>query len=1162
MLAVLAGMVFASVLSPAMAYAANPHVPAAVSASSCPQCHDPHQAAVGENILRTTGTIEGDPDAVKFCYACHDGSSAVNVKTGMNNAAFDGASGHSVEAADVGGDLTNICADCHDPHADSTTEFRLPQQTINGNPVDGADNTWCFACHDDAQSWWTSVASGRTTAQYTAFMPAPSRNTTGYPTTGTFPGETVYRSATNAHANIPAGSMDDWVMASREATRVAGDCLWCHSGHRGKSEYDGLVDTFGAPKDPVGAADLVDGDYTAVCLRCHSATLAAGITFDTAAEVPNVADSVLADTAAPESFNGHRVRTSGGDLPVNSPLPCYLCHNPHGSTRNNSTLFSDTLGANLDTSTDAGMRAFCFTCHTTYDETAEGLPYGWDSVAATYTPVGAADEVAGLPRAADETTKANKLRLWQIARPGHSKDDTQNCITCHLDVHAPMGSVSMGNMECLECHEPMLPMVPGNTGSTDTYHHVLNAENPDAVPGDDPYCVFPENPETQPWALSCVSCHVDHNKYESANASTPDPTKVPGKAFNLRHSARSSDPVASNTDEGLCLSCHSYTLQGRIYRSTDDTTVPGITAVPAGQADNALYATAVMRVEDDMWGYEPDPTDPLVNLVPESERSPHNYTADGVFDDGSAFKANCAKCHGTLDDATLSYSEPAFTVHFSAEQRLLNALGQDRSSLTLPQTAAINEEDMCFRCHSNSTDKLGASTHDYYGGRFMGVASRVIGTQMSGNPFGHKPAIYDKRHRISSIDEPQEYLGTVVGGVAVNKHVECADCHNHHVVGDSRHVYGTDNRVSDAIKGVRGVGLKTTSTVLQKLAAANWPTADPISYGSGVNDELEYKQMATYEYEICFKCHSSANADASGNVALPAWGGPMVWTVWPGQTEGKNLGVNNWTNVAQDFNVGNNSRHPVLATLSGYYYPTAEATSMVLWPGYPLTDTPAGRTSSLAVNQVSNGWGPGDTMMCSDCHGDSDAPIAMVWNGTAWVPNPLAEDVPQGPHGSSIRFSLRGPGTDWPVRTDLATPRLITLADLNDSTYASTVFCSNCHPASVTVNNKAHMPARGTQHLACTCVSCHVLVPHGGKMSRLVADASTGVGSMPTRLAYQGNKANVGILSFKKRIDATDYTSGDCAVTGTACAKGQHTRAGGFTTNQTGGTWENWEPTP
>jgi predicted CXXCH cytochrome family protein len=1131
---------------PYAAFAASPHAAFTPDTEACPRCHTPHQAASAEDILRAEVV---DLDKVEFCYTCHDGSLAANAKTGNSNGDFGGTSGHSVEAlgeADPDADLTDVCSDCHDPHADSATWFRLPNATITVPPgvdrtVTGANNTWCFACHDDAQSWYTST----TTNPYPS-LASPSRNATGYPTLGTFPGFTVYAdSAKNAHAGIPAGSMDDWVVASREATRVAGDCLWCHSGHRGVSEYDGLVGKFGASTP--AASDTVSGDYAAVCFRCHASTLATGITFGSAVTIADIKSSATAAVDDPALFNGHRVRTDGGDLDPGSPLPCYECHNPHGSTRDNKTLFSDVLGKNLDTSTDAGVRRFCFTCHTTFDTDSDtGRPYGWDSASGpsgAYVAVSAIAEVAGLSRSAPaDGATGNRLRLWDI-RSGHKKDDTENCLTvCHGDVHAPMGSPA-GQTSCFEssCHSALHGMVDDTT----SYHHVLNADDPDQAPGEDgTYPVFTDESQK----MSCVSCHVDHTEWDGL-----------GNAYNLRSSGTIANPTASNTDEGLCLSCHSYTLLFRIYRSTD-----GTTPTPLGQAANELYATAVMRVEDDFW-----------------VDSPHNYPAKTYLHDDSEFVGNCSKCHGTLEAGQYGEAEPfAFTVHFSPEQRLLNALGQDRSSLPAPQTAAVNEEDMCFRCHSNRSDGLGGQVKpvdgkDWYGTQVMSVANTAIYAQMkpATNTFGHKPAAYDEKHLISSIDEPQSYLGKLTSGVAVNKHVECADCHNHHIVGKSRHIYGTDNRVSDAVQGVRAAGF-----VYSMLAAGDLNDGSEDNYPAtlnyhkdGTGAELDYKQMATYEYEICFKCHSSANSDAGGASALYAWGGDMKWDVWSGTvwTEGAKAGVPNWTNVAQDFNVGNNSRHPVFATLDGRYYATADATAMSTLPDYVGYDTYQRNTANLpSTLQISNGWSQGDTMVCSDCHGDSSAPIAMRLEGTEWVPNePAVLAVPQGPHGSSVRFTLRGPNTDWPVRTDAGHEgELITLGMLAAGYQGC--LCTNCHPAERFTGsaspNTAH--SRGwTNHASAACVSCHILVPHGGKVSRLIGDADAG--GMPARLAYQGDLANMGVRSFTKRV-GTDYAVGDCRVTaaaktttGVACGGGggKHSTTAAATGTANGtGYWENW----
>jgi hypothetical protein len=1069
---------------------------------TCGMCHRLHEAQSSSGLLFISAepTITVVSQAL-LCFKCHGDAGPAS---GNAKASFEPElpSGHVLEQRPTGEqrDLTDGCSSCHNQHSSADS---LPRGEINGRVVDREvePNSWCLACHDDAQSWYTS-----TTETPYPQLSSPDRAADGYPVLGTFPGATVYADAgLNAHAAIPGRVVANPLAPSRETTRAAGDCLYCHSAHRGVSAYDGLVAGFSASSDSL--QDAEEGAYAALCFRCHAGEDSA-LAFGGAADIRSL---VTHDADDP----GHTIRTAGGTYVSGSPLPCYECHNPHGSAGSNTRLIADTVGEELDPRTPAKpenagasaakVRQFCFACHTSYDLAPVGRPWGWDSADGVYEAVGAADEIVGLSRSA--AVGGNLLRL-PLAN-GHNKDDLNSCYDCHGDIHRPMGGVSSGGVACSTCHQALNGMAhdpPGYFGDTDTYHHVLNDPNWDQAPEAGPYPVY--DPVTSP-TLSCVSCHIDHGQYEALPGGI-------GKAYSLRSSAREAFPTPVNTDDGLCLSCHDYSISERIYRA------------PEGQKPNAMTATALMRVEEHLWYGDPGATPPV-------PPSPHNYTVPGDFNDGSTFYANCAKCHGTLG-GTLSSGK--FAVHFSPEQRLINALGD-------ATVYEVNEEEMCFRCHSFRADGLPGDIkpidgRDWYGSpdATMSNASQAIYSQMDpdNNQFGHKPHEYKGLHLISSVDETQQYISD-------NKHVECADCHNHHVVGKVRHVYGTDNRVSDAIQGVRGVGFNDGA--LATLAQDNWAVANPITYGTGANDELEYKQFATYEYEICFKCHSSANTK------LDLWGGKMVWTDWSNPSSpgtGTNNAVNNWTNVAQDLNVGNNSRHPVFATLGGYYYPSVSAETMVQIPGY--ADTVARGTSSLDAYQVSNGWGPGDTMMCSDCHGDSSAPFAMVedppGSGT-WVPNPAAVNVPQGPHGASVRYSLRGPGTDWPVRTDLATPRLITLNDLGNAAYASNIFCCNCHPAEKATDNRAHSASR-TGHGPRACVNCHVLVPHGSKMSRLIGDRET----MPARLAYQGNLSNMMMSSYQKGASTKNSCS---VVAGSVCTGGSgHSVTG----NRTGGNWENW----
>ncbi len=217
--------------------------------------------------------------------------------------------------------------------------------------------------------------------------------------------------------------------------------------------------------------------------------------------------------------------------------------------------------------------------------------------------------------------------------------------------------------------------------------------------------------------------------------------------------------------------------------------------------------------------------------------------------------------------------------------------------------------------------------------------------------FGHKVAAYSGIHKPSPTDETLAYISN-------NKHVECGDCHNVHATGKTKHTIGT-NLVSDVLKGVSGAIATYSGT--------------PYTFDT-----------STKEYEICFKCHSSANTNAG------KWYG--TWNPY-----------GYWRNVAPEFNPNNASSHPVVA------------------PSGPR---------ALNVEVMTSDWSNvgNQTMYCSDCHG-SDASDS---------------NSPSGPHASNNKYMLapykKGlKGYFWPTKSDGYT--YWTLGHSNDPE----LFCNNCH---------------------------------------------------------------------------------------------------------------------
>ncbi|MDA3935732.1 MAG: hypothetical protein PF636_02540, partial [Actinomycetota bacterium] len=631
---------FSSVAGPIIAtWTQAPHATYSVGGNLCRLCHDPHEAAIQSSLMRNTGD---EPTESSVCFACHDGQGAsTNIKAGADNS-FALASGHSLEETSTMPDLTNRCSSCHGPHSNYNGLPFLPKSSVNGVSVTSADNTWCLACHNDTNDWYGA-----------GYPPAatPTRDAIGYPVSGTFPGETTYADPTaNAHVSIPA---------SATAETVAGDCLYCHAAHRGANDYDGLNEEYRPTSAATLADDQANGTYAESCFTCHGGTLRS--------EFTTMPVDIKQFVTAGSLNAGHRIKTAGGTLPVGAPLPCYDCHNPHGSTRGNSSLLADELGQSLDTTSDAGVRSLCFSCHTSSDAKI------WESVTTTYTTVGI-QTFEGLRRNGGDGSA-----LLLPSNTGHASTDTESCYQCHGDnytssgfnVHNPTGGISTGGSGCYACHGVYQPNMEDSAGakigaaSTTVYHHVLGgaAGDGDIAPHNAPY-------PTSTSDVYCVSCHSDHNHFNSS----------PGANLRLDiadtdGSTTADSDFSTSAPYGICVSCHSVSMTKDTTNQLDD----GTTAVQP--IDGAAF-----------------------------DVSAHQYTVSSEFGAGNTFNADCSKCHNdeqTKDFQTSTYS---FGTHYSAARRLLSAFGATVSDPL--------EENHCYECHAPVGSYPGAKTvsnQDWYG---------------------------------------------------------------------------------------------------------------------------------------------------------------------------------------------------------------------------------------------------------------------------------------------------------------------------------------------------------------------------------------------------------------------------------------------------------------
>ncbi|MEK7389417.1 MAG: cytochrome c3 family protein [Elusimicrobiota bacterium] len=314
--------------------------------------------------------------------------------------------------------------------------------------------------------------------------------------------------------------------------------------------------------------------------------------------------------------------------------------------------------------------------------------------------------------------------------------------------------------------------------------------------------------------------------------------------------------------------------------------------------------------------------------------------------------------------------------------------------------------------------------------------------------------------------------------------------------------------------------------------------------GLHINPELDASNLGSSKrHAECWDCHNphrartgthSTPGNGIGNVLLGAWG------VEPTYGAGAWLAATSY--VRHVFNDTTNYKEYQLCFKCHTYYafantPPANSTDQSIEfnpanrSAHPVRNATGAQTGAVAPKaletaQMSAPWNASanvgaQTMACSDCHA-SDVP-----------------GDPKGPHGSSASKLLSGPRKYWPVNS---AGKLWTLADVknNANSWSTNLFCVNCHPLYVNgsftnnVHNKDDHRKNGV-----TCITCHVVVPHGSRRSRLIGYASD---PKPYNYGGPGTYDKLVIEGFRKASSRTGYDKDNCSSRATGC----HTGSGSF----------------
>jgi predicted CXXCH cytochrome family protein len=818
-------------------------------------------------------------------------------------------------------------------------------------------------------------------------------------------------------------------------------------------------------------------------------------------------------------------------LGIASPVLLLASDPPHDTTKSVQCKSCHTLHmapAAVLTNV-AGNANLCMSCHNSVGTAAtkpfvtgdqalpgSGLPTGvtpvgtshrWDSSAAGHL-------VKGTPNTSAGSIKLSGAYSGAYATTIQIKISTAGQVgVAKFDWQMTTGGTTTWGVATTAVATAATPVAIGTTGISVTFVNHLTT-NPSFVLNDI-YLVYARTQIrvpvdanmarlTENGQIMCSTCHNQHLQANKPFDPTSSATYTAG-VTNNRHFLR----LANDTGQ-MCADCHNarnVTVKGG---SSHPVTLP----VPA-TADFKVPTTAVL--------------DSTSKVECQSCHKIHYApTTDGtLLRVSNAANLLCEDCHTLRTVANKG-------VHFAATNGVVWPGGEAHTlgTTTIPATTyaarLATERGSCANCHVP------------HGWPDTADATKRYPHMLVENPSTLCLTCHDATPQVGATNVELEIVKTTHHPVerpanfASGRTVTCGDCHNPHkalatpaAAADSKsHKYAT---VATATRNQILVG--TTGPLMGAdgvvpTYATNWTAPTYVA-----------TTTATIEGQVCMKCHTSTatsfgatppagltplyavgtakftNASTAVTGTGTTWNAGMVgaWMHKSANTPAYRIAafvsatsltlatpyaqatdaaaaaylMTQETDVGMEFNTKNASYHPVMGGLTG------------------------GGSSALTV-ALTTTWNTAkgtQTMMCSDCHNTDSASTAA-----------------QGPHGSAAQFMLRNFGTGTPPPANWPA---VTITNARGATVANQSWCNNCH-AIQTATNNAHSNGK---HNSVQCFNCHLVVPHGGKIGRLIA---TNTANMPARYAYNNLKTNSYLRAFVKTTSSA-YQESNCGSAQSGC---------------------------
>ncbi|MFZ4707838.1 MAG: cytochrome c3 family protein, partial [Bacteroidales bacterium] len=861
-------------------------------------------------------------------------------------------------------------------------------------------------------SYTIAAVSGATT--YTWSVPTGWLITGGQGTSGI----TVTSGAIGQNGNISVTAGNSCGTSSARTLSVTSaipnphgnTCSSCHINHT----------------SPGGQLTSIIGNAN-LCISCHnpagSASLKPFANADKA--VPGVSgNSHSWDINAVNATYQTNMPTNAGMLNriVSGQIMCSTCHDQHAQTFY-PYLRADNSGDALCKDCHTARNLGTYITNTTTNRSSHPVGITYNSADQRFLSTPTVPIV--LVNSKVECSSCHKTH-YAGSNDGNILRMTNNtnlCQNCHA-LQTPTTTLVHKGMTCVTCHDSH------QTGSQNIYLIRDNISTPNS--GTKP-TIFTSNASGSNYADGtasfngvCEVCHTATDHYTNTAIGTTDVRHTLNPTTSCISCHQHNKGFAAQTD---CFDCHNAI--------TDKPSVPGTRRQIVDNLGNGLGTGGdFKRTSHHVTGAIPNVTDCIkchymgdhksgsVKLLDPDQGYSIIYTYDPA--NKSSVESFCLNCH----DANGSNGD---VTPFS-DNTAVPLINQAMWTVSSHKTAGTANTNTCLACHdnghgSNKSTIIGpfAYTGPGTGTDLMneeegfclgchggtGVAAVKVHLSFSNNTNTatafrkHDPTATYRKHL------NEEKTGAAFGGA--NRHVECVDCHNPH--------------------GARAYAATTAPTIFNELIGASGVT--PTYAGAGAPTGFTFNKNTTYEYEVCYKCHSSFTT-------LPTYL-PAGWTGTADQadalrkitTAGTNTQIADSRDMAREYNPANASYHPVMA---------------------------AGTNLNINAATFQTGWGFASRMYCSSCHDNNQKATAGYG---------------RGPHGSqNLHILDAGTGGNSGFKT--------THNGVNTST---TDFCTKCHKATsyISGNTSSRFPWH-LYHVADVtregCYVCHDT--HGSEQFHLI----------------------------------------------------------------------------